>query len=297
METEIYQNQSKRKVFFLVTLLTLLVLLLLRLFIFKNDSEDSNKIAISVIENLFVSLLTSVAVSYFIFYIIQSDRKNEVSIIQYQNRSSALLKLRENSLVYYYYGNIGAYTRSITFKYFSEKAFQKQESIYLRLNILDFRDEKSCINYSKIKTAFNKGNKQISSEDIKNDVCATILIAYFTTQENPYLKVEVSLRNNPSFVRYDVSDSNLLITKENPLETAMLANNQTFIYKSIREQIIHFNEAEFVFPLKNIAKKYTINDLGNLLEALSIRNHFTESDIEAIKKKVELKENPYASFS
>ena len=292
METQLFTKKN----FWITTILFLLVLLLLRIFVFRTPNLTITGLTASIIENIFVSLLVSVIISYLIFYILKNEEHKKIDVIPSSARGLSLLKLRQDTSEYFFRGNVGSFARTDTIPFFLNTISQPNSprNFILRLNLLDPTNKSSCEKYAKLKNAVD--NKKRIAQNIKVDIISTVLEALKASQNNPYFKAEISFRQSPKFLRYDISSSQLLITKEDPKAAAILADNKSFLYEAIKEELIQTEEIKLSFPLKE-PFRYEEHSKQNITSALSefnMNNHFDAHDIEDILEILLKNEKRYA---
>jgi hypothetical protein len=137
---------------------------------------------------------------------------------------------------WWYDGSTGGYQRSTTMPQLARHARRSGVSREATIVILDPTDEDLCRRYGNYRTGVTKTGEIYSVDRVRIDIYATILAALEFNEREP-LNVIVALKKNMSILRYDLSDEQLVITKEGKTDPAISCPAESFYYDAFFEQL------------------------------------------------------------
>jgi hypothetical protein len=136
-----------------------------------------------------------------------------------------------------------------------------------------------------------------TSNRLRNEILATLLVAGKAAADNSRLKIRVFLVPDFSVVRYDLSDAGLVMTREDKRWPGWFSGSHSRFYASIKEDLRIISERGQEIDLakpKWPAKKLVLEDLSALLKQLGFSLSLDPSEIGAIFAAVQLDQSPYA---
>jgi hypothetical protein len=147
---------------------------------------------------------------------------------------SALLDAR----MWWYNGSTGRYQRASTLPEMGERARREGGRREVRLLILDPRDEALCLRYAEYRQGLQSAKgQQWTLQRVRGDLYATVLAALAYGTSMP-LDVTVALKASMSSLRYDLSDSVVVVTREGRQDPALAFPVGSFHYDAYRADIL-----------------------------------------------------------
>jgi hypothetical protein len=298
------QNKRAKGYFFLIILLSLVAIFCIRYFIIPYLNGDKILINVStlndILDKLFTSLLVTVGIATFIFWLTPENKMNaQIKILQPIEIGETIFKARTDTEKWWFTGGSGRYTRSQTLPYLASLARQKNKTIEIIIQIMNPRNILMCSKYADYRNSLrtaDKNNKK-TPKSVQLDLISTIVSAYMWKTEQPLLDITLGLKDSFSLFRTDLSSSSALITKEDPIEPALLYENGTFFYNAqlqdMRQSLNQVTKLDF-----NI-KFYGLNEIDEtntkeLLTRLNFADLIADDDIKQIIKQAKDNTNPYA---
>lgn len=277
----ILKHKSTRRNFLIIVGLILIIIFITRLFVLpKSDPSDINQTFEYfrlVLDNLFIALLVTTFLGWFTFYIEIPESEKKHSILEPNHINEYFPKARLETDFWYFSGGTGRYTRAVTIPEFAKKAKDSNSHQTLKILILDPQDSVLCDSYAKfrasLRSAKDSENKWTATY-VRNEVMATICSAIIYKNLSPLLEISIYLKNSFSTLRYDLSNKYCIVTKEDKKEPAILIPNDTFLFRTYKEEILHTAK-----QLEEINSGITINDLKE--------NKITSKNIEKIVSDLE----------
>lgn len=298
------QNKQSRSYFFTIIILSLVVIFSARYFIIPlvNGSEIKVDVNIlnDILDKLFTSLLVTVGIATFIFWLTPQNKMNaQIKILQPIEIGETIIKARTDTEKWWFNGGSGRYTRSQTLPYLGLLARQKNKTIEITIQIMNPKNAALCLKYADYKNSLrtaHKNNKK-TVKSVQLDLISTIVSSYMWKAEQPLLDITLGLKDSFSLFRTDLSSSSALITKEDPIEPALLYENGTFFYtaqlQDMRQSLNQVTKLDFqiqFFGLNEINETNT----KNLLAELGFSDLVADEDIKQIIEKAKDNQNPYA---
>lgn len=296
------QNKTNRKQFYLLIFFLLLVIFSTRYFIipycYTETIEISHTLLYEILDKLFSSVLVTIGLATFIFWLTPKNKLNaQMKIIQPIEIKEIFKKAMSDTDFWIFNGGSGRFTRSQTIPNLVKLSKEKNKSIDISIVIINPMNEEIINQYvdykNSLRTSKKREKKTIKSVQI--DLISTIISCHIWKTEQPLLDIKLYLKNHFSIFRIDISTKKVIITKEDPNEPAILFEKETFFYTSqIEEQkqvLKLFDEiklSKFV-DLKNI----NITEVKKISTQLKFDNLLKEDDYKEILKKIKSNENPY----
>ncbi|SKC07945.1 hypothetical protein SAMN05660841_04074 [Sphingobacterium nematocida] len=302
MKTLLKHKASRRS--FLILMLTILFgLFLIRVIIhLQTNNESGNWIPLitSLIENSIVSLLVTVLIGLFLFYIELPDEEKKFEIIEPFKMKEIFEKEAISTELWFFSGGMGRYTRYATIPKLSESAKRTNEHKSLKLQFIDPKNNSLCEKYAEFRKSLKSAEKETdvwTLDYVKWETIATIVVASIYKSQNPLLDLQICLKNNFSTMRIDMSSSAAIITKEDKSEAAIICRKGSFLYRTYKEEILHaFKQYELLkislnskFDLHNLNEA----DIKMICEQLNINQGLNSNDYQNILRTINDKKEHY----
>lgn len=301
-------NTRKRRVYFYVLSITILALfLVLRYTIFKDSTaleQKSEFITITgkIIESLFVSLLTTVGLTFLYFNITPNDDKRTIKLVDKTYRIEKVFhKARKGADYWRFSGGIGRYTRTKTLPELYKISRKKKENIDITIIIMNPNNPKLCKNYASYKNSLDFKNKyDWSQNSTRVNLFATILKSTQYENQSNFLNVSIYIKDYFSLMRTELTQSKVIITKEDPSIPVISLEKKSYLYSPYKED---FNQtmiqSEFVEIKKDAKLNKPIEDISfedarRFFDNISIESP-SDEEISDILEVLQNDKNPYPS--
>ena len=289
----IFENKQVRRLFFIIFGLTLLLYVVIRLWV--GDSPTA-KTFIDLADKFAMSLAVSVFLGAFLFYIapkvLQSRQLDGVPA----GELASLFKSEiEKSRSWTFKGTTGRYVRSQVIPRFLERTQQQRQPLSVTLILLDVTSNVACEKYADYRNSTETGAREWTSGRVKQEVCATLLSAM--AAKNSFLRIEVALSSTFSILRADISDSKVILTKEDPSSSALVCDhgNRFYDYFVLDARMAESQARRITFPetrvdlatLTTREARETLQDMGLVTAQES------EDSVSSILQIARQRRNPY----
>ncbi len=183
-----------------------------------------------LLDSLFVSLTVTVCIGLFLFYIELPDDEKKFEIIESFKISEVFEKERNDTKIWYFSGGTGRYTRTVTIPELSLKARNTNSHKTIKMQIIDPNDDNACLNYSNYRNSLKSANSGLkwTPKKVKVESVSTIISAVIHKSNNALIDISICLKESFSTLRIDLSSNSGILTKEDPLEPALVCRSNSF---------------------------------------------------------------------
>ena len=296
------ESTDQRKNFYIIIFLSLIVIFCLRYFVIPFIIGDGivldHKTVYDVLDKLFTSTIVTISLGGFLFWLTPKNKLNaQIKILQPIEIGSAFEHARYETEKWWFSGGSGKFTRSVTLPTLSTMARNKNKSIEIVVQIMNPHNSAVCKSYVSYRNGLRSGkyNKK-TLKSVQVDLISTIVSVYTWKSEQALLNIQLGLRDNFSLFRIDISSNKAIITKEDPLEPAILYDNGTFFYEAYCEEIKQ-SYSQIKKLDTNIAfvglEEINEQNIKELLMKLNLYELVEDKDLKTIIENVKTTENPY----
>lgn len=297
--------KSNIKFFFIVISSIILLGIMLRITLTNTWlPTDQNKIShlaqyfLEIIDKFVISLVITVGVAAFIFYLTKDDPDHDVIILDSDDIGGAIKKTMRSTNHWCFNGASGSFTRSTTLPFLAKIASQKNVTIPVQILLMNPQNVELCQKYAKYRNSLDidikfKG-KTIKS--VQLDIIATIITCYCLKEEQPRLDIKIGLKDYFSILRTDISSDLAIITKENPKDVALIYKKNSVFYNAQFEEINHLLnqlnsfEVNIEFTTKELI---SIESIKELLLKLKLNLDFSDEEYNQLINIIKSSKNPY----
>ncbi|WP_010285636.1 hypothetical protein [Streptomyces sp. SA3_actF] len=214
-----------------------------------------------------------------------------------------LRKARERSDFWAFKGGTGTYLRAVTLPECVERARGNRSNLTFTIDIVDPADTPACRAYARFRRSYatTEGSydpEAWTEERTSKESYATVLAAGWHLQRLPGMTVHLYLSSTAPTLRFDVSQSRLIITQDDRARPGLLVteNHPLHRYYSVELQQsrnqarkIELGQARALDndPTNDQARAF-FEDLG-----LPLPTTFSDTDVRQIVEKALHAENPY----
>ena len=142
----------------------------------------------------------------------------------------------QTSKRWWYDGSTGRYQRASTLPEMTRWARKDRTSREVIVVILDPVNEDLCLRYANYRQALEDGGAGWTLDRVRCDIYATLLACAFFNQKSP-LAVTAAVKSTMSILRYDLSDAQLVITKEGSKDPAIACPRESYHYDAYCETL------------------------------------------------------------
>jgi len=301
--SELFDTGYRRRIFFGSAIAGLVALVSLRFFVlhrFGGQTLPLPNILSSIIDNLLVALIASIAVTALVIWLTPPVMKTAVmEVVEPFRIRETLHQALDRTDEWWYRGHSGRHFRAVTLPQLAADARAGNVSKKVFLLILNPTRSETCSYYALYRQRLRsaKRDKPWTPERVLIELNVTIVVAYAWKAQEPSLDIVVALIDTVSLFRIDLSSRLALITKEEPQEPALRCDEGTFFYKSFREDLLSSLQQARVLP-KDIngipLEQLSIEGVKDLLNKLGLENqNLSDQAISEIITLAKKAENPY----
>jgi hypothetical protein len=253
-----------------------------------------------ILDSLFVSLTVTVGIGLFVFYIEIPDDEKKFEIIESFKLNELFEKERNHTEIWYFSGGLGRYTRSKTIPELSRISKNSNQHKTLKIQVIDPTNETVCNKYASYRNSLKSSNKnpnKWTKTYVRQEITSTIILAMLFKSTNPLLDLFICLKNNFSTLRIDLSSKTGIITKEDPKEPALVCRENSFLYRTYKEEILQtFKEYKSINTTLNFTYDFEtlkVEDIEQIARLLEINDGLTNEDFSNIYNLIKENNNPY----
>lgn len=300
------ETKQSRKMFFVLIGLLLITIFLIQHLLIPYMKGIPIIIDSSILENildkLFISVLVTVGLASFIFWLNPRNKKNaQMKILQPVEIGQNFVDARNKTQRWWFNGSSGRYTRSITLPSLADACRRDNKQIEVVIQMLNPNNNELCEAYANYRNALrtaSKSNSKRTLKSVQQDLLATIVSAYMWKTEQPQLNIKVGLKDHFSLFRIDLSTNKAIITKEDPIEPAILYESGTFFYDAYYNDLVQtLNQAKSLNMSIGFVTESQLSaqNVKELIDKLELSSNINDKDISIILELVKDKRNPYSA--
>jgi hypothetical protein len=276
---KIFSSIRERRQFLFLIVALLALILLLRIYVFpKIDNLTIKENVLSISDKLFTSLITTVIVGWFVFWISYEEIKKKVELI----RSTRLIEeklesLRRDTNQYYFSGGTGSYTRTVTLPKLNELSYSNKSSISVSIILMNPNNELLCNTYSSYKNSLEGFNKWNNIE-VRSKIFASILSIYKYKMNSNFLEVNIYLKDFFSLLRIEISQNGIVISKEDKELPILYLDKSSYLYSPYVEDFRQVVKQSKLITIKN-EFQFDLDKI-NIFDLVEITKFFDDLSID-----------------
>ncbi|MFF0743455.1 hypothetical protein ACFYVL_23975 [Streptomyces sp. NPDC004111] len=215
----------------------------------------------------------------------------------------ALREARQHTNLWYFKGGTGTYLRAVTLPSCVNAAKVQRSQLNMKIDIVNPDDERACDAYARFRQMFagqhNAAEAALWTRDrVRKEAYATVLAACWYRQRLATLEIAVHLSSVVSTLRYDLSESCLVITQDDRSRMNLLVRRGQPLYDYYVTELHQSREQAMELDLRPappLAPEPTVDEVRLLFDELRLPlpRTFTDSDIGEITTKALHAEDPY----
>lgn len=297
------RNKQIRINFLIAVACILAIIITVHLIIGYNYTKDVPiwvNVLIQILDSLFVSLVVSVTIGGFLFYIELPEEEKKFEIIEPFKIDSIFERERSTTDIWFFSGGTGRFTRGETLPKLADISKRNNHHISIKILIIDPTNYETCKKYSEyrngLRSADNRPEKW-SGEYVKQEAAATLITALIYNTNYPHLDITVGLKSTLSTLRIDLSSKTAVVTKEDKREPALICTVGSFLYRTYKEEILQtLQQYEQINTTLNDTYKLDNIDATNIIKILKdigLYKGISHVDAARIAKKINNNKNPH----
>lgn len=251
-----------------------------------------------ILDKIATSLCVSVFIGLFLFYIEVPNSEKKHEIIAPNRLKEIFLKNQLTTDFWYFSGGTGRYIRSTVIPAISKISKSQNEHRTIKVLLLDPMDDKLCLNYANYRNNLNSSKNEWNINYVRNQIISTICYSVIYKNSNQMLDVSVFLKKTFSTLRLDLSKENCVVTKEDQKELALVIPDDTFLYRTYKEEILQFakqcEELDMRCIIEDIdIEKITPENIEKICLHFNFNSKLNNKNFQEIAEILNKNDNPY----
>jgi hypothetical protein len=200
-------------------------------------------------------------------------------------------------------GGTGTYLRAVTLPQCVLEAQRQRRSLSMKIDIVNPADDKVCEAYARFRRTFGHGDtggafEEWTTERTRKESYATVLAAGWYRQRLDTLEIDVHLSSVAPALRFDLSDTCLIITQDDPRRVSLYVERDRPLYDYYVTELHQSREQAVKLDLREateLSEEPTVDEVRRLLDRLGLPlpASFTDRDVGEIIDKALRAEDPY----
>ena len=197
-------------------------------------------------------------------------------------------------------GGTGTYLRAVTLPECVLEAQRQRRSLSMKIDIINPADEQVCAAYARFRSTFGPGpgDAEWTVERTRKEAYATVVAASWHRQRLDTLEVDIHLSSVAPALRFDLSDTCLIITQDDPSRVSLYVERDRPLYDYYVTELHQSREQAVKLDLREavaLADEPTVDEVRRLLDRLGLPlpPSYTDPDVGDIIDKALRAENPY----
>ncbi|MFD9081353.1 hypothetical protein ACFQ7B_16180 [Streptomyces erythrochromogenes] len=213
----------------------------------------------------------------------------------------ALRKARQHTNLWYFKGGTGTYLRAVTLPLCVAAAKEQRSQLNVKIDIVNPADERACAAYARFRQMFGgqrRGDDVWTTDRVRRESYATVLAACWYQRQLTTLEISVHLSSAVPTLRFDLSETCLVITQDDQSRVNLLVERGQPLYDYYVTELHQSREQATVLDLRvasPLGQEPTVDEVRTLFDdlGLPLPRVFTDSDIGKIIEKALHAEDPY----
>jgi hypothetical protein len=232
--------------------------------------------------------------AFYVFVTSPGLRNAEVIPLRDVEISDEIINLVEQVSDYWFWGRSGSYFRCEVLPQLDEAAREARRHVHVRVVVPDPDREGNDLLYMNYRRGLGE---TADKNTLAASVIATIYSVAVASAKNPYLRAEIGLCPGVPVLRYDVSSSGALLTRDAKPLPAILVNSGNGYFEMFRDAAenelrqsrrLDWNPAEISAPDESEE-----NSILPVLAAIQGLPHHNNEVIEATKQLLRARQHRY----
>ncbi|MFI1280160.1 hypothetical protein ACH4U5_05250 [Streptomyces sp. NPDC020858] len=213
----------------------------------------------------------------------------------------ALRKARQHTNLWYFKGGTGTYLRAVTLPLCVAAAKEQRSQLNVKIDIVNPADERACAAYARFRQMFGgqrRSDDLWTTDRVRRESYATVLAACWYQRQLTTLEISVHLSAAVPTLRFDLSETCLVITQDDQSRVNLLVERGQPLYDYYVTELHQSREQATALDLRvasPLGQEPTVDEVRTLFDdlRLPLPRVFTDSDIGKIIEKALHAEDPY----
>ncbi|WP_244184500.1 hypothetical protein [Streptomyces cellostaticus] len=211
-------------------------------------------------------------------------------------------RARRNTTRWVFKGGTGTYLRAVTLPECVLEAQRQRRSLSMKIDIVNPADDQACAAYARFRRTFGQDHAldfaEWTTERTRKESYATVVAAAWHRQRLDTLEIDVHLSSVAPALRFDLSDTCLIITQDDPRRVSLYVERDRPLYDYYVTELHQNREQAVKLDLREalpLGDEPTVDEVRRLLDRLGLPlpSSFTDRDVGDIIDKALRAENPY----
>ncbi|GKQ36808.1 hypothetical protein [Streptomyces sp. A012304] len=200
-------------------------------------------------------------------------------------------------------GGTGTYLRAVTLPQCVLEAQRQRRSLSMKIDIVNPADDQVCAAYARFRRTFGHRQEggaftEWTTERTRKESYATVVAAAWHRQRLDTLEIDVHLSSVAPTLRFDLSDSCLIITQDDPRRVSLCVERERPLYDYYVTELHQSREQALKLDLREavpLSDEPTVDEVRRLLDRLGVPlpTSFTDGDVGDIIDRALHAEDPY----
>ncbi|MGW0546469.1 hypothetical protein [Streptomyces altiplanensis] len=215
----------------------------------------------------------------------------------------ALREARQRTNLWYFKGGTGTYLRAVTLPQCVSAAKEQRSQLNFKIDIVNPADERACAAYARFRQMFAGQRSAVTAaawtaDRVRKESYATVLAACWYQRQLTTLEMSVHLSSTVPTLRFDLSESCLIVTQDDTSRVNLLVERGQPLYDYYVTELHQSREQATVLDLRVAAPlglEPTVDEVRVLFDdlRLPLPRVFADADIGEIIEKALHAEDPY----
>lgn len=232
------------------------------------------------------------------------EETSVVRVISGAQVGQVLEEARRNTDRWFFKGGTGTYIRAFTLPECVAAARRDRRTLLFRIEIIDPANEAVCGAYAQHRRSVDDrpdpAGEAWTLERTRKEAYATILAACWHKQRWSMLDIDIGLSQTMTTLRYDLSASHAVVTRDDPRGEALVIDSGKFYYGWISAELQTSLDQARRVPVERartapLDDEPTVEEVRKLFEVIGIdlAPGYTDRDIVEIIRKALRAKDPY----
>ncbi|MFG2575899.1 hypothetical protein [Streptomyces sp. NPDC048481] len=208
-------------------------------------------------------------------------------------------RARRSTSRWVFKGGTGTYLRAVTLPECVLEAQRQRRSLSMKIDIVNPADDKVCEAYARFRRTFGHDDGDgWTPERTRKESYATVVAACWHRQRLDTLEIDVHLNSVAPALRFDLSDTCLIITQDDPRRVSLYVERGRPLYDYYVTELHQSREQAVKLDLRDavpLGDEPTVDEVRRLLDrlGLALPASFTDRDVGDVIDKALRAEDPY----
>ncbi|XVQ13903.1 hypothetical protein ACQP1W_15590 [Spirillospora sp. CA-255316] len=232
------------------------------------------------------------------------EETSVVRVISGAQVGQVLEEARRSTDRWFFKGGTGTYIRAKTLPECVAAARRERRTLLFRLEIIDPTSVGVCEDYARHRRSVAEGpdatGEPWTLERTRKEAYATILAACWHKQRFGMLDIDIGLSRTMTTLRYDLSASRVVVTRDDPRGEALVVDSGKFYYGWVSAELQTSLEQARRVPVEQarlapLDDEPTVEEVRKLFDVIGIElaAGYTDRDVVEIIRKALRAKDPY----